>query len=74
MANLQATLVQDLHRIWDGLSKPQELTGARLEDYFDMAFEALPHKVAITLRSLASTDIRLLRFLHPISLNHPWRR
>ncbi|KAG8871574.1 Dynamin-like GTPase that mediates homotypic ER fusion [Serendipita sp. 405] len=45
IANLQATLTQDLHRIWDGLAKPQGLASAKLEDYFDLAFEALAHKI-----------------------------
>lgn len=46
LPNLQATLSQDLHRIWDSLAKPDGLADARLEDYFDLAFEALPHKVS----------------------------
>ncbi|KIM21081.1 hypothetical protein M408DRAFT_333668 [Serendipita vermifera MAFF 305830] len=45
LPNLQATLSQDLHRIWDSLAKPEGLGNARLEDYFDLAFEALPHKI-----------------------------
>jgi len=45
LSNLQATLSQDLHRIWDSLAKPQGLADTQLEDYFDLAFEALPHKV-----------------------------
>lgn len=45
LANLQATLTQDMNRIWDNLAKPPGLTAARLDDYFDMAFETLPHKI-----------------------------
>ncbi|ESK90867.1 protein sey1 [Moniliophthora roreri MCA 2997] len=45
LANLQATLTADLQRIWDSLSKPQELADRQLADYFDLAFTALPHKV-----------------------------
>lgn len=45
LANLQATLEADLHRIWESLSKPTELQDRQLSDYFDLAFTALPHKV-----------------------------
>jgi hypothetical protein len=45
LANLQATLTADLTKIWDSLSKPQELQDRQLSDYFDLAFTALPHKI-----------------------------
>lgn len=45
LANLRNTLIQDLQRIWSGLSKPQGMENAKLDDYFDMAFVALPHKI-----------------------------
>lgn len=45
LANLRTTLVQDLSRIWSSISKPQGLENSRIEDYFDFAFAALPHKV-----------------------------
>jgi len=45
LANLQATLTADLHRIWESLSKPTELQDRQLSDYFDLAFTALPHKL-----------------------------
>lgn len=45
LANLQATLTTDLHRIWESLSKPPELRDRQLSDYFDLTFTALPHKI-----------------------------
>ncbi|KAI0071929.1 root hair defective 3 GTP-binding protein [Panus rudis PR-1116 ss-1] len=45
LANLEATLTQDMLKIWDSLSKPTELQDRKLSDYFDLAFTALPHKV-----------------------------
>ncbi|KIJ49596.1 hypothetical protein M422DRAFT_161141 [Sphaerobolus stellatus SS14] len=45
LANLKQTLEADLHKIWDSLSKPSELQGCKLEDYFDLAFTTLPHKI-----------------------------
>lgn len=48
LANLQATLTADLGKIWDSLSKPQDLQDCQLSDYFDLAFTALPHKILAT--------------------------
>ncbi|KAK2071614.1 hypothetical protein P8C59_006022 [Phyllachora maydis] len=45
LANLRATLVQDLTKIWSSISKPQGLEKSKIEDYFDFAFAALPHKI-----------------------------
>jgi Root hair defective 3 GTP-binding protein (RHD3) len=46
LSNLQATLSQDLRRIQDLLAEPDGLADAGVQDYFDLAFEALPHKVS----------------------------
>ncbi|KAF2861207.1 root hair defective 3 GTP-binding protein [Piedraia hortae CBS 480.64] len=45
LANLKQTLLQDLSRIWSGLSKPPGLEKSKIQDYFDFAFVALPHKI-----------------------------
>ncbi|KAI1109486.1 RHD3/Sey1 [Nemania sp. NC0429] len=45
LANLRNTLVQDLSKMWSSISKPQGLENSRIEDYFDFAFAALPHKI-----------------------------
>ena len=45
LANLRNTLIQDLTRIWSGLSKPPGLENSKIDDYFDFAFAALPHKI-----------------------------
>lgn len=45
LANLRNTLIQDLSRIWAGLSKPKGMEKSKIEDYFDFAFSALPHKI-----------------------------
>jgi hypothetical protein len=64
LSNLQAILSNDLHRAWDSLAKPNGLADRKLEDYFDLAFEALPNKV-FYLPSTAS-----LRLTHSDS-RHP---
>lgn len=45
LQNLRNTLMQDLTRIWASLSKPPGLEKSVIEDYFDFAFSALPHKL-----------------------------
>lgn len=45
LSNLKKTLLQDLSRIWASLSKPPGLEDSHIEDYFDFAFTALPHKI-----------------------------
>ncbi|KAI0009321.1 root hair defective 3 GTP-binding protein [Xylariaceae sp. FL0662B] len=45
LSNLRNTLIQDLTKIWSSISKPQGLERSRIEDYFDFAFSALPHKI-----------------------------
>ncbi|KAK6453620.1 putative stress-related vesicular transport protein [Scheffersomyces xylosifermentans] len=43
--NLSATITQDLLKIWESLNKPAELAHLRFEDFFDIDFHALHHKV-----------------------------
>jgi protein SEY1 len=50
LANLAQTLKADLSKIWDSLSKPAEVQNCKLEDYFDLSFTALPHKVRVPPR------------------------
>ena len=45
LANLRNTLIQDLTNIWTTLNKPAGLEKSRIQDYFDFAFAALPHKI-----------------------------
>lgn len=45
LKNLQNTLLQDLSKLWSAISKPAGLENSRIEDYFDFAFVALPHKI-----------------------------
>jgi hypothetical protein len=45
LENLRNTLLADLGRIWDSLSKPKGLENSKIQDYFDFAFCALPHKL-----------------------------
>jgi protein SEY1 len=60
LTNLRNTLIQDLTKIWSSISKPKGLENSRIEDYFDFAFAALPHKIlqadkfAIEVENLAT--------------------
>lgn len=45
LENLTTTLTQDLNRVWQGLAKPPGFENTTITDYFDLAFDALPHKL-----------------------------
>jgi hypothetical protein len=45
LRNLQKTIEDDLHKIWNDLSKPENLQNSVIEDFFDFMFIGLPHKV-----------------------------
>lgn len=45
LENLKHTLITDLNRLWTSLAKPPGLEESSITDYFDMAFDALPHKL-----------------------------
>ncbi|GAW09790.1 protein sey1 [Lentinula edodes] len=71
LANLQATLTADLQRIWDSLSKPDELKDRQLTDYFDLDFTALPHKILAT--DQFELETRNLRGRFPMAWRSTWR-
>ncbi|KAL2195648.1 RHD3/Sey1 [Corynascus similis CBS 632.67] len=62
LANLRDTLIQDLTRIWSSISKPQGLENSKIEDYFDFAFAALPHKILQPDKFLEEVDKLSTRF------------
>ncbi|KAK0723246.1 RHD3/Sey1 [Lasiosphaeria miniovina] len=62
LSNLRNTLIQDLSKIWSSISKPQGLENSKIDDYFDFAFAALPHKVLQPQQFLAEVDKLGARF------------
>ncbi|KAK4142815.1 protein SEY1 [Dichotomopilus funicola] len=60
--NLCDTLTQDLSRIWSTISKPQGLEESKIGDYFDIAFEGLPHKLLQPERFVSEIDQLSTRF------------
>lgn len=56
LANLRNTLTQDLTKIWTSISKPQGLENSKIDDYFDFAFAALPHKILQPDKFIAGVD------------------
>lgn len=62
LANLRDTLIQDLTRIWSSIAKPEGLEDSKIEDYFDFAFAALPHKILQPDKFLAEVDKLRTRF------------
>ncbi|KAK7746841.1 Dynamin-like GTPase that mediates homotypic ER fusion [Cytospora paraplurivora] len=63
LANLRNTLVQDLTKIWSSISKPHGLENSKIEDYFDFAFAALPHKILQPDKFVTEVDNLAKRFV-----------
>lgn len=54
--------MQDLSRIWSGLNKPPGLEKSKIDDYFDFAFAALPHKILQPERFISEVEKLGTRF------------
>lgn len=65
LESLADTIKQDLLRIWDGLSRPADVAHLSFNDFFDVAFQTLSHKILQHDKFL--DDIKLLgdRFMDP---------
>ncbi|KAL1903394.1 Dynamin-like GTPase that mediates homotypic ER fusion [Sporothrix stenoceras] len=63
LSNLRNTLVQDLTKIWSSISKPAGLENATIDDYFDFAFAALPHKILQPDKFITEVDTLGRRFV-----------
>jgi protein SEY1 len=48
-----------MRKIWESISKPAELEDRQLEDYFDLEFTTLPHK--ILMPDKFETEVAALR-------------
>ncbi|KAI9684701.1 MAG: Dynamin-like GTPase that mediates homotypic ER fusion [Trizodia sp. TS-e1964] len=62
LSNLRNTLLQDLSKIWSSLSKPKGLEKSKIDDYFDFAFAALPHKILQPERFITEVERLGARF------------
>lgn len=62
LQNLQKTLMEDMSRLWDSISKPAGLENAPVHDYFDFQFYGLPHKGYQPDQFVAETQKLSLRF------------
>ena len=62
LANLRNTVIQDLTNIWSSLSKPKGLEKSKIDDYFDFAFVALPHKILQPEKFVAEVGKLATRF------------
>lgn len=59
---LQKTLMEDMARLWDSISKPAGLERAAVHDYFDFQFYGLPHKTYQPEKFVEETKKLSLRF------------
>lgn len=68
LQNLRNTLMQDLTRIWNTLSKPPGMENSYIQDYFDFAFSALPHKLYQPEQFTKEVTKMATRFRKPIAM------
>eukprot|EP01114_Cavostelium_apophysatum_P008070 TRINITY_DN2033_c1_g1_i3.p1 TRINITY_DN2033_c1_g1~~TRINITY_DN2033_c1_g1_i3.p1 ORF type:complete len:609 (-),score=169.39 TRINITY_DN2033_c1_g1_i3:117-1943(-) len=45
LEKLKAIVMKDMHGIWEGLTKPQQFSNSKVDDFFEFQFTALSHKV-----------------------------
>ena len=62
LQNLQKTLMEDMARLWDSISKPTGLESSNVHDYFDFQFYGLPHKGYQPEKFVEETQKLSLRF------------
>lgn len=70
LESLAATLMKDLHNIWDKLGKPTGLESSKLEDYFDLQFFTLHHKILKSDEFTAGIDCLKEQFFNPHSVKY----
>uniref|UniRef100_A0A383VTW4 Protein ROOT HAIR DEFECTIVE 3 homolog n=1 Tax=Tetradesmus obliquus TaxID=3088 RepID=A0A383VTW4_TETOB len=62
MAKLAEILAEDVHKMWDSISKPPQYTDSKLEDFFEVQYTALPHYEDKYEDFLADTVVLRRRF------------
>ncbi|KAF6265964.1 RHD3/Sey1 [Scenedesmus sp. NREL 46B-D3] len=62
MAMLAEVLAEDVHKMWDSISKPPQYVDSKLEDFFEVQYTALPHYEDKYEDFLADTVVLRRRF------------
>lgn len=70
LSNLQNTIVADLNRIWESLSKPEAAATSKLGDFFDLQFFTLPHKILMPDQFASQTATLSQYFINTSSYNY----
>jgi hypothetical protein len=66
LENLSQTILTDLDRQWESIAKPSEdLKGSNIHDFFDIQFDALPHKVLLPDQFSSKVQQLSVRFTNP---------
>lgn len=72
--NLKNKLKTDIGNIWKEAVKPEELKDAKISDYFDMEFVALPHMKLAKTAFYAGVDALRKRFVQQSDPEYFFRR
>lgn len=62
---LAETLMEDINKMWDAISKPQQYVGSSINDFFEVQFAALPHYEERHDDFVADTIVLRRRFSPP---------
>uniref|UniRef100_A0A060T1C3 ARAD1C23606p n=1 Tax=Blastobotrys adeninivorans TaxID=409370 RepID=A0A060T1C3_BLAAD len=72
--NLSQTLMADLNKHWESISKPTEdLKHSKIEDFFDIQFHALPHKILLPDQFSQQVQSLSVRFSNPASSDYVFK-
>jgi len=73
LENLQKTIEDDMHKIWNELSKPENLQNSDISDFFDFMFIGLPHKVFKNKQFEAEVKLLKKRFYNKADPNYVFK-
>ncbi|ODQ67957.1 protein SEY1 [Nadsonia fulvescens var. elongata DSM 6958] len=74
LSNLSNTLTADLNRIWESLSKPADMVDPKLDEFFDLQFTALPHKILQPEQFSSGTSNLGTRFTDPDNSEYVFKK
>ncbi|KAF8124861.1 root hair defective 3 GTP-binding protein-domain-containing protein [Mycena galopus ATCC 62051] len=70
LANLAHTLLLDLDRVWESITKPEELMSKTLSEYFDFEFASLPNLHLDSGRYKSEVGLLRKRFVERDSVDY----
>lgn len=73
LQGLAASLQNDLERIWFSISKPIGYESSKIEDFFDLQFTSLPHKILLPENFEEGLKVLKDRFVDEKNVDHVFK-